>query len=147
MSDSFDPRGRPVSRKKAAARGMDDGWTVTGTLITGIGFWGLIGWGLSNWTGWIGFFPIGVLLGAAAGVYLVCKQAEAPPPLLDISKKQDGGLMARHARRLREQQDAERDAAAERPSDDGAAGTLGDGAPSGATDSGDDQGHTESPRQ
>lgn len=100
MSESFDPKGRPVSRKQAASKGMDDGWTVTGTLITGIAFWGFVGWALSRWTGWVGFFPIGVVLGAAAGVYLVYKQAGAPPPLLDISRNQDGGLPARHAKRL-----------------------------------------------
>lgn len=136
MAQSRDPQGRPVSSKKAATRGMDDGWTVTGTLITGIAFWGFVGWGLSKWTGWVGFFPIGVLLGAFAGVYLVYKQASAPPPLLDISKKQDGGLAARHARRLAEREKAEREAAQEADDTD-----------SSGPERGDDEGHSDLPKQ
>lgn len=108
--------------RRSAARGMDDGWTVTGTLITGIGFWGFVGWALSRWTGWVGWFPMGVILGAFAGVYLVYKTAAAPPPLLDISKAQDGGIAARHARRLQEQ-----DAAADDiPASDGPASAPDD---------------------
>ncbi len=76
------------SRKAQATRGQDDGWTATGTLLAGIVVWGGIGWLLSRWTDWIGFLPIGVVLGAALGVYLVVKQAGDPPPLLDISKGQ-----------------------------------------------------------
>lgn len=150
MSDSLDPQGRPVSKRKAATRGMDDGWTVTGTLITGIAFWGFVGWALSKWTGWIGFFAIGVILGAAAGVYLVYKQASAPPPLLDISKNQDGGLLTRHARRL-EQEKADR-AAAEGldPESRGAgddAATEGGIEPDDAAGPGEEKGHTDSPKQ
>lgn len=122
-----DPREARAAAKRSASRGMDDGWTVTGTLITGIGFWGFVGWALSRWTGWVGWFPMGVILGAAAGVYLVYKQAAAPPPLLDISKAQDGGLAARHARRVAEQE---------------AEGKQPDPA-----DAADDEGHTESGRQ
>ena len=141
MSESLDPQGRPVSKKQAASRGMDDGWTVTGTMITGIGFWGFVGWGLWKWTDWIGFFPIGVILGAVLGVYLVIKQADAPPPLLDISKKQDGGIAARHARRVAEQKAAAKDGkrnaaisgeAPPAPKDDDRTGQPGE-----------DEGHTE----
>ena len=107
MSSPLDERReKRAATRRAATRGMDDGWSVTGTLITGIGFWGFIGWALSRWTDWVGWFPMGVVLGAVAGVYLVYKQAANPPPLLDISKKQDGGIPARYARRLAEQ-DAE----------------------------------------
>lgn len=100
--DGHNPKRAAVKRE--ANRGMDDGWTVTGTLIAGIAFWGFVGWLASRWTGWVGWFPMGVVLGAVAGVYLVYKQAASPPPLLDISRSQDGGLAARHARRLQEQE-------------------------------------------
>lgn len=115
-----DPREQRAAAKRAASRGMDDGWTVTGTLIAGIGFYGFLGWALTKWTGWVGWFPMGVILGAAAGVYMVYKEAAAPPPLLDISKRQDGGLMAKYARRAAE-----------------------DGQPEGER-SGEDEGHTDS---
>lgn len=148
MSDSFDSKGKPVTRKQAASKGMDDGWTVTGTLITGIAFWGFAGWGLSKWTGWVGFFPIGVILGAVAGVYLVYKQASAPPPLLDISRNQDGGLLTRHAKRL-EQQKAEREQA-ERESAQHGDETLDPddrNVPPPAAGAGEDEGHTDSGKE
>ena len=153
MSESLDSKGRSVSKKKAASRGMDDGWTVTGTLITGIAFWGFVGWGLTKWTGWVGFFPIGVILGAAAGVYLVYKQASAPPPLLDISKNQDGGLLARHARRLEQDKAERKGARTEPPATDSPrtgpfAGSGGEGGDGRITvEEGHDQGHTDSTKQ
>ncbi|MFV0532396.1 MAG: hypothetical protein ACK5MR_01925 [Cumulibacter sp.] len=82
-------------KRRIHRQGDTQGWTATGTLLSGIIVWGLIGWGLSSWTDWRGFLPIGVLLGAGLGVYLVVKQSGSPPPLMDISKKQDGGLFAR----------------------------------------------------
>ena len=82
-------------RRRQSGEGSAQGWTATGTILSGIIVWGLIGWGLKAWTGWIGFLPIGVLLGAALGIYLVTKQAGNPPPLMDISKAQDGGASLR----------------------------------------------------
>ena len=76
------------ARKADSTKGSNDGWTATGTLMSGIIIWGGIGWLLSRWTDWVGFLPIGVILGAALGVYLVVKQAADPPPLIDISKNQ-----------------------------------------------------------
>lgn len=91
------------AHKAAARHGSNDGWTSTGTLLTGIIVWGGIGWLLGRWTGWIGFLPIGVILGAALGVYLVVKQADNPPPLVDLSKtqrraKQDRTTATEHTR-------------------------------------------------
>ena len=81
-------------RRQRSQKGNEQGWTATGTLLSGIIVWGLIGWGLASWTGWRPFIAVGVLLGAGLGVYLVTKQAGDPPPLMDISKAQDGGILA-----------------------------------------------------
>ncbi|WP_194291319.1 AtpZ/AtpI family protein [Cumulibacter manganitolerans] len=82
-------------KRQRSQHGNEQGWTATGTLLSGIIVWGLIGWGLAAWTGWRPFLAIGVLLGAGLGVYLVTKQAGDPPPLMDISKAQDGGILGR----------------------------------------------------
>lgn len=84
-------------RRRGNMAGNDAGWTATGTLLSGIIVYGAIGWGLKAWTGWVGWLPICVLLGAALGVYMVTKQAGNPPPLMDISKAQDGGASLRRA--------------------------------------------------
>ena len=76
------------ARKQQSTKGQNDGWTATGTLLSGIIVWGGIGWLVGLWTGWVGCLPIGVIIGAALGVYLVVKQADDPPPLLDVSKGQ-----------------------------------------------------------
>lgn len=83
-------RARSKNRQQSYA-GSTEGWTATGNILSGIIVWGLIGWGLKAWTGWVGFLPIGVLLGAALGVYMVTKQATNPPRLMDITKAQDHG--------------------------------------------------------
>lgn len=77
-------------RHREGSHGNDQGWTSTGTILSGIIVYGAIGYGLKAWTGWTGWLPIFILLGAALGVYMVTKQAGNPPPLMDISKAQDG---------------------------------------------------------
>lgn len=64
-----------VERKRDSLDGSNQGWAATETMLSGILAWGLIGWGLKAWTGWIGFMPICVLLGAGLGIYLVIKRA------------------------------------------------------------------------
>lgn len=51
--------------------GAAAGGAVLGTLIAGIAVWGGIGALLDWWLGIRVFLPVGVLVGAAAGVYLV----------------------------------------------------------------------------
>lgn len=40
-------------------------------LLTGVGFWGGVGWLVDKWLGMRLFVAVGLLIGAAAGVYLV----------------------------------------------------------------------------
>jgi hypothetical protein len=76
--------GEPLSDKGKAASGHHAGWYAVETLLSGIIAWSLIGWGLKWLTGWVGFLPIGVLVGAACGVYLVIKRADAEDPTADF---------------------------------------------------------------
>ncbi|MBN9103441.1 MAG: AtpZ/AtpI family protein [Propionibacteriaceae bacterium] len=51
--------------------GPGDGYRVLSMLIAGPLFYGGAGWLLDQWlqTSWI--FPVGIVVGAAAGVYMV----------------------------------------------------------------------------
>jgi ATP synthase protein I len=51
--------------------GSGDGYRVLGMMLSGPAFYGGVGWLLDRWlqTSWI--FPLGLIIGVAAGVYLV----------------------------------------------------------------------------
>jgi len=51
--------------------GAAQGWAVLGTLISGIAVWGGIGWLVDLWLGTTFVKAIGVIVGAAAAIYLV----------------------------------------------------------------------------
>lgn len=48
-----------------------DPWAAISYLVTGVGVWGGVGWLVDQWLGTGVFVGVGVLVGAAAGVYLV----------------------------------------------------------------------------
>lgn len=54
--------------------GMDAGIRAISLLISGLIFYGGIGWLLDSWlhTSWL--LPMGLILGAGAGIYLVIKR-------------------------------------------------------------------------
>jgi ATP synthase protein I len=54
---------------------IGDAWSVMSYLIAGIAFWGGVGWLADRWTGRSPLFmTIGVIVGAAAAIYLVYKR-------------------------------------------------------------------------
>jgi len=48
-----------------------DPWAAFGVLVAGVLFYGGIGWGLSVWLNADYWIPIGILVGAGFGMYLV----------------------------------------------------------------------------
>jgi ATP synthase protein I len=48
-----------------------DPWAAFGYLVAGVAFYGLLGWGLSVWLDHDYWIPIGILVGAAFGMYMV----------------------------------------------------------------------------
>jgi ATP synthase protein I len=48
-----------------------DPWAAFGYLVAGVAFYGFIGWGLSVWLHADFWIPIGILVGAAFGMYMV----------------------------------------------------------------------------
>ena len=59
-------------RHDDAWSGLGTGWAIVSTLIAGMLAWGLIGWGIDKLTGTNHvFLATGIVLGGAAGVYIV----------------------------------------------------------------------------
>ena len=48
-----------------------DPWAAFGYLVAGVAFYGLVGWGLSVWLHAEYWIPIGILVGAGFGMYMV----------------------------------------------------------------------------
>jgi ATP synthase protein I len=70
MTGDQTPRRRPDPPS-----GADLGWSVVGYLLSGILVWGFVGWLVDRWLGLSGYGTMaGILLGGAAGVYLVIKR-------------------------------------------------------------------------
>ncbi len=65
-------------RGPAPISSESDGWAVVGTLLSGIVFWGGIGWLLDLWLDTNFIKAIGVLVGAAGGIYLVMLKVGPP---------------------------------------------------------------------
>lgn len=60
------------SGRDSAWAGMGTGWAVTSTLVAGIAVWGGIGYLVDRLVGSDRVFvAFGILLGAAAGIYVV----------------------------------------------------------------------------
>jgi ATP synthase protein I len=51
--------------------GMDTGLRVVSILISGLAFYGGLGWLLDRWLQTTWLLPVGIIVGTAAGVYLV----------------------------------------------------------------------------
>ena len=74
-----------------------DPWAAFGYLVAGVVFYGVIGWVLSLWLDATYWIPIGILVGAGFGMYMVfaryrIKEPEAgfgPPPGLDRVSRTD----------------------------------------------------------
>lgn len=55
-------------------RGIDQGLRSVSYLIAGVLLYGGIGWLLDRWLGTVFLLPMGIVLGAAGGVYLIYKR-------------------------------------------------------------------------
>lgn len=51
--------------------GMDTGLRVVSMLVSGLVFYGGLGWLLDRWLQTPWWLPVGIIVGTAAGVYLV----------------------------------------------------------------------------
>ena len=63
--------------------GTDTGWSVIGTMISGMAIWGGAGWLLDQWLGIRVFVPVGIILGMAVSIYMVVVRYGAASALGD----------------------------------------------------------------
>ena len=75
-----DARPRPAGPERRGS-GADTGWSIIGTMISGMAVWGGAGWLLDRWLDIVVFFPVGIILGMAVAIYLVVKRYGAADPL------------------------------------------------------------------
>src|SRR3954454_17302998 len=78
-SSQGDSRPRPAEPARHPS-GADMGWSITGTMLSGIIVWGGVGLLLDRWWGTRFVALIGVLLGLTVAIYLVVVKYGAPPP-------------------------------------------------------------------
>jgi F0F1-type ATP synthase assembly protein I len=66
------------SPRRDEAQGANTGWAALGYLLAGMAVWGFVGWLVDTWlaTGGIAT-AIGIVLGAAGGIYLVVRRLGA----------------------------------------------------------------------
>ena len=68
---SEDDESRREADREVRRRGEADAFGALGLVISGVLVWGLAGYGVSRWLDNQVFVMIGLLLGMAAGLYLV----------------------------------------------------------------------------
>jgi hypothetical protein len=55
-----------------AGREMSDAaWSSMSYILSGLLVWGGVGWLAARWTGYVYLFPIGVIVGVCAALYLI----------------------------------------------------------------------------
>src|SRR6476659_8120739 len=62
------------SPRSDSGQGGADPWAAFGYLVAGVGFYGLAGWALGRWLHVDYLAPLGIVIGAAFGLYLVFAQ-------------------------------------------------------------------------
>ena len=67
-------RAEGVPTKRDASVGMDQGMRVLSYLIAGVGVYGLLGWLGDRLLGTSFLLPIGIVAGAAFGVYVIIRR-------------------------------------------------------------------------
>jgi hypothetical protein len=73
-----------------SGQGGADPWAAFGYLVAGVGFYGLAGWALGRWLHVDYLAPLGIVIGAAFGLYLVFAQL-ARIPHNDSANDSKGG--------------------------------------------------------
>lgn len=54
-----------------------DPWAAFGYIVSGVAVYGVIGWALGLWLGTRLLIPVGILIGAALGMYMVFARSTA----------------------------------------------------------------------
>lgn len=74
-------KGKSDVRRSEASAGMDEGLRVLSYLISGVVFYGGLGWVGDHFLGTGFLLPIGIVAGAAFGVYIIIRRfGQVPAP-------------------------------------------------------------------
>ena len=95
LAPGGDRRPRPVKRAGGGS-GADTGWSIIGTMLSGMAVWGGAGWLLDRWLNTKVFVPVGILLGMAVAIYVVVvRYGGAPQPSGQRTGATPGGRRGR----------------------------------------------------
>ena len=78
----MNPQDPPVAPEEERPQG--DPWHAFGYIVSGVGVYGFLGWLLDRWLGTEFLVAIGILVGAALGIYMTIARfnrafADVPP--------------------------------------------------------------------
>jgi hypothetical protein len=71
MSPDPTPEPRPDNPAELGRREQSDAWNAFGLVASGVAVWGGVGWLVSEWLDNRVYLVLGILVGAAAALYLV----------------------------------------------------------------------------
>ncbi|NHA00082.1 AtpZ/AtpI family protein [Nocardioides sp. W3-2-3] len=66
-----------------------DPWHAFGYVVAGVAFYGLLGWLADRWLGTTFLVAVGILAGAALGIYMTARRFRMEPPDQPHSPKPD----------------------------------------------------------
>ena len=93
------PSDRPKSQGGQESAGMDQGLRVLSYLISGVLLYGLLGWLGDYYFGTRFLVPIGIVAGAAFGVYVIirrCGRIEEVPAAQGAKNRSDQATVTEH---------------------------------------------------
>ncbi|HEY5821800.1 MAG TPA: hypothetical protein VIT20_07480 [Propionibacteriaceae bacterium] len=83
-------KGKANARRSEASAGMDEGLRVLSYLISGVLFYGGLGWVADHFLGTGFLLPIGIVAGAAFGVYIIIRRfGQVPAPEAQTTSRAD----------------------------------------------------------
>lgn len=66
-----------------------DPWHAFGYVVAGVAFYGFLGWLADRWLDTTFLVAVGILVGAALGIYMTAARFRAAPPDRPASPKSD----------------------------------------------------------
>ena len=88
------PRDRVIAQSRSEMAGMDQGMRVLSYLIAGVLVYGGLGWAGDHFLGTNFLLPIGIVLGAAGGCYVIIRRYGQLPGVSDLAAGKGPGPAA-----------------------------------------------------
>jgi F0F1-type ATP synthase assembly protein I len=88
------PRERVIAQSRSEMAGMDQGMRVLSYLIAGVLVYGGLGWAGDHFLGTHFLLPIGIVLGAAGGCYVIIRRYGQLPGVSAVAAGKGPGQVA-----------------------------------------------------